>query len=623
MNETGKRKEWIKNVAIIFLAVLLVLTFFSNTIKNYSLPEVAAQYTYSGSITNKVRGNAVVEASDPYSVVFKADRKVGSVSVRVGDVVKKGDILYVLEEGESEDLKAARRELEAMQNAYEKNLVLGEISKDLTAKVENGNMGTTQEMQDKIAAAKKKVENAKSYLESLQKQQASAGTTTESEHNKELQGYIDNMNDKIIPEVDGRITKYTGEVADAEDDYLAVVNSKISVQGNSDVEIVETLAEYLSHFSTNAVAYSLSDAERASIDKALYGLGSKATSVDGVKTAISLVAKLCEKDSDLSSDNQVSNVAGVTVSSELKAVKTYDLAVKNNSVLAQKSVAIDDAKKKLADEQTNLANCKNQITLWENEKTKTESVDYTTKISDAQSALEKAEKAYSDLVSDITTSYDLIDQLDKIEDKKAEIAKLEKEQGADEITAPVDGMVLSMNYTAGQTIEAGSTVSTIQIAGKGYTMSVSVTNDKVRLISVGDEAEITNSWWYSDVHARIISIRPDPNSPSQSKLVTFELDGDVSNGQSLSFSVGKKSANYENIVPNSAIHEDNKGKFIYKINSKSTPLGNRYIIERVDVTVLASDDSQSAVSGALEGWDFIATTASKPIEDGTEVRLKD
>ena len=47
MNENGgkKRREWVKNAAIIFLSVMLVLTFFSNTFMNYSLPEVAAQYT--------------------------------------------------------------------------------------------------------------------------------------------------------------------------------------------------------------------------------------------------------------------------------------------------------------------------------------------------------------------------------------------------------------------------------------------------------------------------------------------------------------------------------------------------------------------------------------------------
>ena len=38
------------------LAVLLVLTFFSNTIMNRTLPEVATQSVTSGSITARVRG---------------------------------------------------------------------------------------------------------------------------------------------------------------------------------------------------------------------------------------------------------------------------------------------------------------------------------------------------------------------------------------------------------------------------------------------------------------------------------------------------------------------------------------------------------------------------------------
>ena len=42
--ENGVRKrEWVKTAAIILLAVLLVLTFFSKTIMNASLPEVATQ----------------------------------------------------------------------------------------------------------------------------------------------------------------------------------------------------------------------------------------------------------------------------------------------------------------------------------------------------------------------------------------------------------------------------------------------------------------------------------------------------------------------------------------------------------------------------------------------------
>ena len=62
MEQKVKKRGWIKNAAIIFLAVMLVLTFFSNTIMNRSLPEAATQVVTSGSIVTKVRGTGTVSA---------------------------------------------------------------------------------------------------------------------------------------------------------------------------------------------------------------------------------------------------------------------------------------------------------------------------------------------------------------------------------------------------------------------------------------------------------------------------------------------------------------------------------------------------------------------------------
>ena len=96
MNENGsKKREWVKTAAIIFLTVLLILTFFSNTIQNYSLPEVATQYVQSGTITAKIRGTGTIESGDPYEVKVTESRKVSSVAVKVGDTVQKGDILFL------------------------------------------------------------------------------------------------------------------------------------------------------------------------------------------------------------------------------------------------------------------------------------------------------------------------------------------------------------------------------------------------------------------------------------------------------------------------------------------------------------------------------------------------
>ena len=48
MENSVRKREWVKTAAIIFLAVLLVLTFISKTIMNASLPEVAAPHPRPG-----------------------------------------------------------------------------------------------------------------------------------------------------------------------------------------------------------------------------------------------------------------------------------------------------------------------------------------------------------------------------------------------------------------------------------------------------------------------------------------------------------------------------------------------------------------------------------------------
>ena len=76
-------------------------------------------------------------------------------------------------------------------------------------------------------------------------------------------------------------------------------------------------------------------------------------------------------------------------------------------------------------------------------------------------------------------------------------------------------------------------------------------------------------------------------------------------------------------MPNSSIRSDSNGKFVYVIQSKNSALGNRYFARRVDVEVIASDDNNSAVTGALNYGDYVITTASAPLKSGDQVRLNE
>ncbi len=90
---------------------------------------------------------------------------------------------------------------------------------------------------------------------------------------------------------------------------------------------------------------------------------------------------------------------------------------------------------------------------------------------------------------------------------------------------------------------------------------MTVTTEQAKKVKIGDEAEI-QYFWYGDASATLQSIATDSQNPSKNKILKFAVKGDVTPGQSLQLAMGSKGQNYEVIVPNSAIREDNNGKFV-------------------------------------------------------------
>ena len=161
MNEKGnKRREWVKNFAIIFLLILLILTFFSNTIMNYSLPEVAAQYVQSGNINAQIRGFGTIESGDPYNVKIKAVRKVESVEVHQGDKVEKGQVLCLLSGEDSKELETAKETLKAAEDEFEMALLTGSVDGSIMNNA--GNTDSTQNYKAKIIRIQNEITTAES-----------------------------------------------------------------------------------------------------------------------------------------------------------------------------------------------------------------------------------------------------------------------------------------------------------------------------------------------------------------------------------------------------------------------------------------------------------------------------
>ena len=656
---TTKRREWVKNAAIIFLTIMLLLTFFSNTIMNYSLPEVATQYVQTGTITAKVRGTGKVEASDPYNVIAKESRVITSVAVKQGDIVEKDQVIYYLEESESDELTKAEQELEDLELNYMKGLFGANVSPEVITKVANGNIDSfsqlqakVTDMQNRLEAAKKRVEECQKNVDDLTLQSTkdtnNAGVSTKNEELTKDQATTDlteaqNRFEKdkaaTIASLNAQITEVNSQIADLE---KLLSNAEASAGSGTSTNPSTTSSSYDGQRkkaieslkkTVNVILKGLSKPELGDV-----GLTEIEDAYKGVYDAI----KDNKDYQTLIADYNATHMLIDNIEQNAKDVN--NLYANNQTLLSRKKADLANLQKQLAEVQAIMASSDGGVQDAQNRLNQANrnileittansqtSVAWQNRLADANAALKNAQAVYdllkeeqTSLAADINAELDLSKTNKDIQKKKEEIEKLKEKSMGSAVKAPVAGTITTVKYVAGETTQPEDVMAVIQPEGKGFTLSISVTNEQAKKVQIGDMAELQNSWYYDDARVMLSAIKPDPDNPGTNKLLVFDVSGStIQADQSLSISVGQRSQEYELVVPNSAIREDNDGKFILTVESKSSPLGNRYIATRVGVEVLASDDNNSAISAPLYGWEYVITTSTKPVEAGKQVRLAD
>ena len=594
------RKDKIKNITIIFLLVMLILTFFSNTIMNYSLVEVSTQQVTSGQITSKVRGSGSVEASESYSVTIEETRKIATVNVKKDAEVATGDLLFTLEDTDSDELDTAKKSLNEAQAAYESAVLTAGITVAERQSIEAGKGSSLTQKQNEIAAANQRVKDAQAAVDAAQ---ASV--------------------DKIKAQIDA----VSNSTADTTAEEKAVLDAE---KKNSEAQDSLTSAE--SAYTPVKSAY----------DAALSGLQSAQSAYDeavALKNEAEAKYNSAKKDYDDKNSPENKNamdnaktVWDTNVSAMNKAKRQLDAAQSTFNTcqanLNKVQGSYDSAKSAANDRKNALSNANYNLSVKKLTGANTAEANNlqaqlntaTAALTDANTALTSATNDQKKVTDKISGEVTIASAYKTMTDLQEEVEKLQAKSIGTEITSPISGTVTDISVTAGTTVNANDVMMTIQPENKAYVLQFSVTENQAKKVRVGDTAEVLNNWYGNNVSAVVSAIRKDPQNRSNS-IIICDMKGDVSVGDSYTLSIGEQSSNYDTIVPTSAIREDSNGKFILIIESKSTPLGNRYYARRVDVDVITSDDTKSAVTGALEGYEYVITTTTKPIKENEQVRL--
>lgn len=564
-----RKREIIKTVLIVFLAGLLILTFFSNTIMNKSLSQITTERTTSGKLTERLRGSGLVISNQTYGVTVDGNKIIDTINVKVGKEVEKGDVLMTVGTGESEELNAAVEALEALELEYNKAL----LTPDADYSSENQAIKNARE---DLAEAIRKRDDAAANQDNIQAEKDSY------KENKSQLSYYTKLQTKLsamisaidMDEYTGAPAEYSGELislkADAEDaeklyqEKLAVYTAMLA-GGDTEEETAPT-----------AVSPEEISAAKAAMDEA-----------DNIRNE---AAKAYD-----------------TRKSELRNDYSSQLTDAENNIEYYSSL-IEDYESDMGGDGMSLD------ALNEDVKAKQRMLE------DLITQLDKTQKDNAN--QDKLDSLNLASMKKDIDKAKKKVDELKKENEKTEITAKYGGIVSAVNAKAGDETIPDMEIITIDISSEGYTVEITVDGEKTRKIKKGVEAEVLNNW-SGNVQAVLTNIKNDTTPNSKNRILVFTVTGDVESNTNLDLSIPCGSGNYDTIVPKSAVYTDSKGSFVLTVESKSSPLGNRYYAQRVPVEVVSSDEISSAVSGSINYGDYVIIAASKPISPGDQVRMKD
>ncbi|MDR0944420.1 MAG: HlyD family efflux transporter periplasmic adaptor subunit [Ruminococcus sp.] len=630
-----KRKDRIKNAAIIFLVVMLVLTLFSNTIMNISLPQVAVVMPGYSAISEQIRGSGAIEAAASTDIKISDARKIGAIMVSVGDTVEKGQTLFTLSDDDESRIEELEIALETLENEYDKMLLA--TGKDYSiAQLE------IEQLEDDLADANKQLSDLPTlkaaYDAAVKAREDAEDSVTDLEREKEK--YDDMITDlstgnyDLLPKayitqleaIEAEIVKYNERKATNDED-IAELERQIADVGAGDLSAASAALK-----AAQQAVLDMEDqitlAQFGTNNDSLFGLLDQLTelrakariAVEEYNNQLSKIQTENALENRLTSSNAARTNLQILLDRKRKELS--DLQLKINRELKLELTEIEDkivtAKKSVTDLTEAEAEAKEAVPGTEKE--------VEDKVEKAEYALETAKinlnlKQQEDAAASGQSAVDMQAKLSEVERAKAKLDAAKGEGGGSDIKSTVAGVVTSINAVSGQTTAAGETLASIALGDRGYELSFSVSNDQARRVSVGVAAEVMY-YWYGEASAKLTRITNDPSDPNNKKLLTFTVTGDVSIGNNLQLAVGERSSEYSSVIPSSAIREDNNGKFVLACEQKSTPFGSRYTAERIPVTVVATNGQQSAIDGSVENGVWIITTSTKPISEGVQVRLK-
>ena len=577
MAKGSKRRTKVIKAMIAFVIILALLTFFSNTIMNLTIPKVLGSYASRGNLSYSNNARGTIEIENKTEVKGLDGRVVDEVLVGSFDTVQKGDTIIKLKSMEdSEELQAKKDQLKELKRTAEYEARQPSDETDFSS------------YYDAINTAKETLSQAKDTLSKVQNKSS-----------------VEAENRKIIDEESAKAVSLEASVSAAAE----------TVEGiKKDIDAIDAAIAPL----------------QSQIDVYI-ALGTPTPTPSPAPGAEEPADPQDPEDPpyvpDLDADGLDKKSPTYEMDKLLFKIHQYEEQKKAlNSQLSSAQARLDEASAALSECQNKIQEAQQEIASLAELPTEQAAKNAVTA---AQNGLNSAQKSLNDAYTQAGITRDktkdaIEDRNNQIEKLTKEIADLEEQAKVTEIKAPESGYIYNITVSKGDTLATKDTIAYIfPETDRVCSVTFEFTAQAAQNIYIGMGLEVTSGFVEG---CTVVSMKPDPNNPRGNRIVKCIVDGnDAWPGEEITVNAGRGNDNYKCVVPASAVNQDTTGDFVYVIEGSSTPLGDKYTVRRVDVSIEATDGAATAISGeGLDKYDvMIVIRSEKPLENGQRVRLED
>ncbi len=693
-------KKWLK-IFVIFLAVMWVCTIISKSIYVAQLPRVQVKTLEKKYIEHVVEGDGIVVAGGEQAVNVLPGLRVSNIKVQEGDLVEKGDLLFGIDLEDLSDmisdkeaeltkqrmhlsdtqfnqiLESQKKEIgilwakEDYESAEKETAVTVERAKQTLAEAETDlhkHLGTpiphtsdkdrenawfdynqwkqrVYDLEDKIAAKQRKIDELQEQLQNLEAESAQEGAEKQQKENMQAGG--GEKQQKMVN------LSSSGNRRTAENKKLIMhknlpENMKLTTDGDLTGDKELTTDENPSENKEPTTDENPPENKEPTTDENPPENKEPTTDENPSENKEPTTDENPSENKEPTTDEDAAGDKALTNGNPAAANKnsTADSSSNPDNAIEEKKEALRQAVKKAKAELTDL---NNQLTdlnrnlvsqpdysaeeleydTWQQQKSSLEDAVQAAKraLEDAsfqreQTLRQKArEIANAEVVSPADSTASLYElEIAQLQEDIAKLQAIQKNNGL--IIAEGSGFITKVQIAVGsRTMDTAAILLTDAAAPCQF--KCSITKEQGKYLNLGDTVELKVNGTSTTGSAKLEATVDYLTEGAGGYDIICRLPQNTGQpGAGGSIRKAVQGELHNTIIPIEALYQESEAYYIYILNEKTGILGKENYVEKIKVRVADKNDIYAALEAGIIGSDVqIVTFCSGTLKQGASVRL--